>query len=612
MSLSDIERLLSSKDEEVRRSALQALTSFPAAEVRMLVFAAMGDESWRVRKEAVELFVASPPHKGDIDALIDLLRDQDNAGLRNSAAEAVIRHGAYSVEPLIRRISDPDPDVRKFIIDVMGAIGSSDFKQPLLQALSDPDVNVASAAAEHLGTIGDSTVVPELIRSIVSNEAVLFRFSALAALASLASPAPVPEEITRLAEQDTLRKAVYDCLGSIGDVSTVAILLQGVGSKLKSSRVAAIKALYRIACRTGGGSRQHIAEQLQQVCSSEFIRGVLELYNRSDIQLGEALIWFVAVCGDSAGIDLLVTAFSEERLSAQVMAAFRQFGKEGIEQLIVRYDDSDEEQKGAICALLGELGGTGAAKVLRKAVADCAAQVRMAAAVAIGKLGLTDCIPDLVALIEDSDSSVRSAVVDSLRVLALIDKSSVETLARRLCDSPDAEQRQNASALLAALGDTDRLVLLIKDESPLVRQAAIASIGRLHIASSVNLLIMTLVDEDPDVRISSAEALGELGDPGTLPALERALVDEDVWVQAAALKSVVQIAPDRLLPVVRKLYGRAEGLLAITCIDALAGDGGAEAVMIVQQFVSNPDPDISRHAASALEQMTSSRPKGHA
>ena len=76
MSLSDIRDAVRSLDEETRRGALQSLRGRPLQETRELLFAAMGDESCRVRKEAVDVFVNADPDEGAIEALLELLRNQ--------------------------------------------------------------------------------------------------------------------------------------------------------------------------------------------------------------------------------------------------------------------------------------------------------------------------------------------------------------------------------------------------------------------------------------------------------------------------------------------------------------------------------------------------------
>lgn len=601
MSLSEIKDMIASPDEETRRSALQALKSLPVEVARDLLFTAMGDESWRVRKEAVELFVSNPPRDGDLDCLVDFLRNEDNAGLRNSAAEAVIRQGVFAVAPLQKKISDPDPDVRKFIIDVMGAIGNSEFTPSLLEALNDKDVNVASAAAEHLGVIGDSSVLPQLIQAIVSNDAVLFRFSALAALALLASPAPVPDEIKLLADQDILRKAVYDCLGSISDETSADVLIKGIVCRQKSARISAVKALYKICTRCDVSGRQLILDQLRKCSAIEFAQNLQELSGSSNLQLNEALIWINGILKSPVGLDMLIQAFADERLSGKALAALKAYDAEGLEQIVSRYDSAEEDVKSSICILLGELQISGVSKIVRKALSDPAPNVRSSAVITAGKLGLAEVIPELVNMIEDVDSRVRSAVVASLKILALIDRGAVAQVAIKLSESTEAEQRRNASILFAALGDAEKLSLLVKDESALVRQASVEALGALHITSAVNQLIMALVDEDPDVRIAAAESLGDQDDHTALSALEKSLGDEDGWVQSAALKAIARIAPEKLLTVVKPLYSTAEGLLLITCIDVLDIEGSNDALQIIKQLQSSPDQDISRHATATIE-----------
>ena len=100
--MTNIQSALKSQDEEVRRRAIQGLRGMQLQKTCSLLFNSMGDESWRVRKEAVEVFVSSDPAEPSITSLLELLRCEDNAGLRNSAAEAVSRLGERASGPLIK------------------------------------------------------------------------------------------------------------------------------------------------------------------------------------------------------------------------------------------------------------------------------------------------------------------------------------------------------------------------------------------------------------------------------------------------------------------------------------------------------------------------------
>jgi HEAT repeat protein len=225
---------------------------------------------------------------------------------------------------------------------------------------------------------------------------------------------------------------------------------------------------------------------------------------------------------------------------------------------------------------------------------------------------LTDCISEIVRLLDDPDHEVKNTVIASLQALALLDRSGIQTVARQLGDSDLSEQRRNAAILFAALGDGDRLSLLVKDEDAHVRQAAVSSIGKLQLAPSSGILLMALVDEDPDVRIAAAETLGEVGDKGVVTALTHALNDEDAWVQCAALNSLAHIHPDGVLDAVQTVVPGAEGLLLITCLNLLESHGSDQALDLIEQALDNRDEEVVKLALAILGRRAVDRIVPHA
>lgn len=611
-SFPDIQSALQSQDEEVRRRAIQGLRGMQLQKSCTLLFTSMGDESWRVRKEAVEVFVASEPGEGVIDSLLELFRCEDNAGLRNSAAEAVTRLGDRATEPLIRLVHDADADVRKFVIDVMGSIGASAFIPSLLAALNDGDVNVAAAAAEHLGNLGDARVVQDLIRAIVLNTSDFFRFNALAAIGKLAAPAPVPEEIKHLAHQDLLRKAVYDCLGSIADESAVPLLLEGMSLRHRSSRNAAVLALYRVFTRSGTEARLTIESSLRMFRGGDLVPTLIGSFATQDPALAEALVVTLDIIGDKRSVWLFLKAFANERLSRVAVKALKHLGPDGIDTLTSGYADVDEESRSAICSLIGECAYQKGGLIIREALFDQSPRVRKAAVAAAGRLGLTDCIPAIVRLLDDPDQDIRNSVVSCLQTLALMDQSGILAVASQIGNSDQPELRRNAAILFAALGDGDRLSLLVKDEDALVREAAVSSIGKLRITAATGTLLIALVDENPDVRIAAAEALGEVGNESVVTALKHALNDEDAWVQCAALKSLARVSPEAVLQAVQTVFPRAEGLLMITCLELLEHLGGDQSLELIEQTLDNSDGEVVALSIAILARQATDRITAHA
>lgn len=605
MDLNDICNALKSSDEEIRRSALYSLRNILCRDAQTIIFNAMGDESWRVRKEAVECYIYSNPDLNSIEQLLNLLRNEDNAGLRNSAAEAVIRLGSASVLPLMNMMDDPDTDVRKFIIDVMGAIGDPIFVPALLHALNDSDVNVASAAAEQLGALGDTNAAGELMQAILERDDVLFRFSALGALGVLAKPAPIPNALLKLADQDILRKAVFECLGTISDESSFNLLLEGFSSRHKNSRAAAVKSLYKIYGRSSTASQINIREGLLLLKDSCVIEGLLELSDTRDSDLTDALLWTSTVTRDSRFIPLLIEAYTDERTADSSLSALKSFGSEALYEIIAKYSTLNEHGRSGLCILIAECGYSGFNDVIKEALCDSSAQVRKAAAIAVGKLGLITLVSDLILLIDDKEAHVYSAAVCSLQSLAMISRSAIVAEVGHFHSSTVSQHRKAAAQLLASLGEWDRLLLLIKDEDPLVRKAAVSAVGDNRVETSGSILVLALADEDPDVRIAVADALGKVQDKTTLDALELSLNDDDVWVQSAVINAIARIDSTRAWTVIKESYTKTEGLLMITYLKILEDISGTESEELIRYALQNSDPDIARQAAKSLERVNS-------
>lgn len=598
--IKEFENSLKSTNEETRRLTLQALQGMALPEIRELLFTAMGDDSWRVRKEAVERFVAARPDEASIAGLLELLRNDDNAGLRNSAAEAITRLDTRAADYLIRLTHDADADVRKFVIDVMGTIASPLFLSTLLSSLNDPDVNVASAAAEHLGHIGDAAAIPGLIRSIIANPSHFFRFNALVALGKLSSHMPVPQEIISLAEQDTLRKSVYECLGSIGDHNSAPILLQGFTSRHKSQRKAAITSWYRIFSRSSVTVRLSMEESFLCLKGDETLQTLIDSFDLGEPELAEAVTVLLGIVGDTRGAATLLTACTDERLAGSALSSFKRLGTEGVKVLIDLYPEYDETARAAICFIIGTLDYRGGSRIIINALNDEFPLVRKAAISAAGRLALTESIPLMVRLFEDQDCEVRSAVVSCLQILALHDREAVRQVALQLGTSENSSSRRDAAVLHATVGDHGNLALMVKDEDSNVRQTAVTHIGKLHLSSHMGLLRIALVDEDPDVRIAAAEAIGEIGGDDAVNALVHALGDEDCWVQCAVLKSLTRIDDIESFFAIQNLIHEASGLLMICCIEQLEVIGTQEALKLVESALDNDDDDIVSLAVTVL------------
>ena len=182
-------RDLESPDEEVRRLAVERVEALSSSDVVPVLVGRIGDESWRVRKAAVERLVAWPDTDAAAAALIGALGDGENPGRRNAAVEALIHHGSSVIPHLLDALENEDSDVRKLVVDAMAGIGDERTVEALVMRLEDSDVNVCAAAADALGAIGGGDAIRALCATATcESHDHLVRFSALHALAALEAP----------------------------------------------------------------------------------------------------------------------------------------------------------------------------------------------------------------------------------------------------------------------------------------------------------------------------------------------------------------------------------------------------------------------------------------
>lgn len=186
-------------------------------------------------------------------------------------------------------------------------------------------------------------------------------------------------------------------------------------------------------------------------------------------------------------------------------------------------------------------------------------------------------VPDLYALLDDSDFFIREAAAEPLarlegaralpvlfRALAqgaadghdndglsdviatLLEASGGEAapLLLRMLRSLVGQEREDAAwalGFLPAEVALEPLLDALGDGSPTVRSAAAGSLGSFEGDRVVVALIERLGDEDERVRVSAADALGYVGDARTIPALRQALRDPAKGVRPFAADALKRL-----------------------------------------------------------------------
>lgn len=591
------------ENEEARRRIVHELLGKPLSSSMHIISAALGDGCWRVRREAIEVLVSAAPCAADLGMLVELLRDDENVGLRNATAEAVMRIGSSAVPALLPYLDDNDPDVRKFVVDVLSVICVPEVLDGLVRALDDQDVNVASAAAEGLGTCGQKGAVAHLLRALEEHHHDFFRFNVLAALGKIGVPAPLPQIIRELASKEILRRAVYECLGRIGgDEAAAEILLEGALSCMPSSREAAISSLSLLLQHLDEPAKGNVIKRICEAAESGLLDNLATVFSTHDTELAGHVVRILSVMADLRAVPVLLKALSDERLSSNALKILKSLGKPALDQAIVRFASAGEEERTAICFFIGQFAHNSEAvnTLIDDCLADFSPDVRRNAAIAVGRLASVDLLSKVTNLLDDESNSVRDAALDTLRLRSACDRGLIFDKARQMLASDLAERRKAASLLFAAIDDSENLSILIKDVDPEVREAAVRAVGRMKLPSTCMLLVMALVDEVDDVRIAAAESLGSCRECNAVPPLRLALEDTEPWVQAAAIRSLVTIAGNNVINDVMDLWKKGEVVTQLACLACLDQIGDDLSMVLVADGMESLDSEVMKGVIELL------------
>ncbi len=154
---------LAGAGEEGIRALLQ-LARDPRARVR-------SDVAWALRD-------VKGPHEAVRGALLDLLTDED-ADIRQRAAETLAEHGPSSIPELLRAMRDTDARVRRAAIKSLGALGvePDDVMAQLLAMLENEDRWTALQAANTLAGFGKDGIValPAILARMDTDDARIAR-----------------------------------------------------------------------------------------------------------------------------------------------------------------------------------------------------------------------------------------------------------------------------------------------------------------------------------------------------------------------------------------------------------------------------------------------------
>ncbi|MFZ1083580.1 MAG: HEAT repeat domain-containing protein [Terracidiphilus sp.] len=161
-SCQELAAALENSDAAVRRHAAQRITSCLDA-ASALVSRLKREKNTAVREAILNsLLRLHDPSVGG--GLADCLRSED-AALRNDVIETFKQLGDEVAPILCSLLSDPDPDVRIFVVNILNSERHPDVEQWLIEVIeSDPHLNVCATAVDLLCEVGTEAAIDPLLR----------------------------------------------------------------------------------------------------------------------------------------------------------------------------------------------------------------------------------------------------------------------------------------------------------------------------------------------------------------------------------------------------------------------------------------------------------------
>lgn len=597
-----IESMFNAPDDEVRREATlylkQNADSIGKDRAIGMLLTALTDSSWRVRKTAVEILIEAFPLDAYFNSLVSLLYNEENAGARNSAIEALVKGGPGCAEKLMDAYKTDDADVRKFIIDIAGEIAHRDMIPLLTKALMDSNENVKAAAVEHLGSLKDAVAVDVLI-GILAEHDMWTSYPVIEALGMIGDRKALPHLVAVLSDK-ILREPALKALGRIGGEEVVKHIVPYLMDKSRPVRRMAFVAIDSIYASAVSADiiRSEIVKCHGSDAGDFFLK--IASSDNSDIRLSALML--LAILRDSRAVKPLLDMVEESVDEGLILKSLVYIAKESPDVFLLNAGDAgaDPQRLRYMAAAMSEAACPEFREKLVALLGHEDGHVRAMAAKGLGSIGDPASIEPLLSAVHDRYEDVKAAIVDALIALkGGLDSRVVEALVR----DHDPGIRKLAIPVLADIGTGDArssIVFLLKDPSHIVRKAAIEYLADNLDSESEGLLIYSLTDEHAEVRSAVAMRLGETRDMKYLEPLVLLLSDHEDIVRVSACKAMGLMGNAAALSHLSVALQDKNGFVVASALEAISRIGDPDGVELIIAMLDSQDREIRRTAIRSL------------
>ena len=316
-----------------------------------------------------------------------------------------------------------------------------------------------------------------------------------------------------------------------------------------------------------------------------------------------------AICADLQGADWP----PHVRLGAFV-GLLGAGGDKAVDMAVAAIAGSDAGFRAAAIANSGSLKGAGVAKRLAGQLAKLPPDAQVLLIGALAVRGDTAVRAEIVTAAGSADDAVRVAAVVALARLGDVD--CLPVLYKALVDGKsDAEKRSAVNSMQVLPGETVNPALLacMKRAPVAARAELIETLALRRAGGIVGDLVTEAKGPDAAVRAAAVKALGQLAGPSDLPALLGLLVapkdpaDVD-GVERAVVRVARKIAESARADAVLAALGKSPATpVRCSLLRTLGGIGNAKAFKTVVAALSDTNADVADAAVRALSSWPDAR-----
>lgn len=572
--------LLQQAEPEARRVAVGQIAKVRGHDAAELLLRALGDEDWRVRKEAAAVAAVLERREEIVAALVATLQETLNVGLRNAAVEALVAIGPDAVGATIEAMSRLDADARKLAVEVLAGVPDPRGTAALTHALHDDDANVRVAAAEGLGgaaLAGEESrenATQALLAALTTSDP----FIKLAALDSLARlEARLPWSVFEPYARDPLlrRYAIAAAAGS-REPDAVRALAKATGDASPTIAREAIVALGDIVA--SGPEDAELLAIARETLRSTMAGAVRARRSALDAEDGRArggALLLLGLLRDVGDVATLVEALADDDVEERADLAVRLFGPTIAGPLLASARFAKPHVRAAALATAASLEGAERKVVLdalREALGEPSVDVLLSALDAMGPVGSAEDLARVAAYVSHRDERIAATATNALSELAA---RHVEAAREFLREETAGDPVALGCVLLGAIASTRALLdediqmlqRALAHADPHVRRAAVDALAQAGGEAAADAVGFALADEEHDVKLAAVRALGKLGRASPLQDL---VADtRDPALAAAALRALGAADPERALQAARPLVTNPDAAVACAAVEAI-------------------------------------------